>query len=36
LNIIVRLATEKDILQVLRIENDNFAEPWTEEIFNIF
>ena len=34
LNIIIRFTTEKDVPQVLRIENDNFAEPWTEETFN--
>ncbi|MBA7708770.1 hypothetical protein ES703_117674 [subsurface metagenome] len=35
MNIIIRFTTEKDIPQVLRIENDNFAEPWTKEMFNI-
>lgn len=35
MNIIISFATEKDLHQVLRVENDNFAEPWTEEMFNM-
>ena len=35
MNIIIRFATEKDVPQVLRIENDNFVELWAEEMFNM-
>ena len=35
MNIIIKFATEKDVPQVLRIENDRFAEPGTKEMFNM-